>query len=231
MKITLLKGGIEVGTISSGTSIGSGGHGSYTWPIYWSGSTGSDYKVKIQSLSQPNVKDTSNNNFIITKGTIASSITVTSPNGGETWQRGKTYPISWSYAGSPGSSVSIVLLKGGTQVLTIASSIPIGSGGSGSYSWKIPSDKPIGKDYQVRVQSTSKPTIKDTSNTYFSIVANTDPAGSITVTSPNGGERWQRGTSHTVTWDYSGSPGSTVKITLLKGGIEVGTISFRHFYR
>ena len=48
---------------------------------------------------------------------------------------------------------------------------------------------------------------------------------SITVTSPNGGETWQRGTSHTVTWDYSGSPGSTVKITLLKGGIEVGTIT------
>ena len=83
----------------------------------------------------------------------------------------------------------------------------------------------MGKDYQVRIQSTSKPTIKDTGNNYFSIVANTDSAGSITVTSPNGGETWQRGTSHTVTWDYSGSPGSAVKIILLKGGIEVGTIS------
>ena len=39
----------------------------------------------------------------------------------------------------------------------------------------------------------------------------------ITVTSPNGGETWQRGTSHTVTWSYTGSPGSNVKITLLKG--------------
>ncbi len=165
------------------------------------------------------------NYITVTEPTHTPSITVTSPNGGETWQRGKTYPITWSYAGSPGSSVSIVLLKGGTQVLTIASSTPIGSGGSGSYSWKIPSDKPIGKDYQVRIQSTSKPTIKDTSNNYFSIVANTDSAGSITVTSPNGGETWQRGTSHTVTWDYSGSPGSAVKIMLLKGGIEVGTIS------
>ncbi len=71
VKIVLLKGGIEVGTISDSTSIGSGGHGSYTWPIYLSGSTGSDYKVKIQSLSQPNIKDTSNNNFIITTGTTA----------------------------------------------------------------------------------------------------------------------------------------------------------------
>ncbi len=34
----------------------------------------------------------------------------------------------------------------------------------------------------------------------------------ITVTSPNGGETWQRGTSHTITWSYAGSPGSYVKI-------------------
>ena len=31
------------------------------------------------------------------------------------------------------------------------------------------------------------------------------PAPSIAVTAPNGGETWQRGTSHTVTWDYTGS--------------------------
>ena len=31
---------------------------------------------------------------------------------------------------------------------------------------------------------------------------------SITVKTPNGGENWQRGTSHTITWDYTGSPGS-----------------------
>ena len=47
--------------------------------------------------------------FILTDITTAS-ITVVSPNGGETWKRGNTYPITWSYTGSPGSSVSIVLL-------------------------------------------------------------------------------------------------------------------------
>ena len=48
---------------------------------------------------------------------------------------------------------------------------------------------------------------------------------SLTVTSPNSGETWQRGTTHTVTWDYTGNPGSTVKITRLQGGVEAGTIS------
>ena len=45
------------------------------------------------------------------------------------------------------------------------------------------------------------------------------PSALITITSPNGGEMWPRGTSQTVTWDYTGNPGSAVKIEFLKGGI------------
>jgi hypothetical protein len=43
------------------------------------------------------------------------------------------------------------------------------------------------------------------------------PSPSITVTLPNGEEVWNRGTSHTITWDYTGNPGSAVKIELLNG--------------
>jgi hypothetical protein len=42
--------------------------------------------------------------------------------------------------------------------------------------------------------------------------------------SPNGGESWRRGTTHTVSWVYAGSLGSYVKIVLLKVGAEIGTI-------
>ena len=65
VKITLLKAGAEVGTIITSTSIGSGGTGSYTWPISTTGGTGNDYKVSVQSISQPAIKDTSNANIII----------------------------------------------------------------------------------------------------------------------------------------------------------------------
>ena len=44
-------------------------------------------------------------------------------------------------------------------------------------------------------------------------------SSSITVVSPNGGERWARGTTHAIKWSNMGSPGSNVKIELLKGGI------------
>jgi methionine-rich copper-binding protein CopC len=39
----------------------------------------------------------------------------------------------------------------------------------------------------------------------------------ITVTSPNGGENWLAGTTHTISWTYTGNPGSSVRIELLKG--------------
>jgi len=160
--------------------------------------------------------------------TPASSITVTSPNGGETWQRGTTHTVTWSYTGSPGSTVKIVLLKSGTDAGTISASTSIGSGGTGSYSWPMSAAAGMttGSDFKVSVQSISLPTVNDTSDNYFTITAATTQApAAITVTSPNGGETWQRGTTQTISWSYTGSPGSTVKIVLLKSGTEVGTIS------
>jgi len=78
----------------------------------------------------------------------------------------------------------------------------------------IPSTQTLGTNYKIRITSTSKPSITDSSNSNFAIVA-----GTLTVTSPNGGEIWKRGTVHTITWSKSGSPGSYVKIELLKGGV------------
>jgi hypothetical protein len=40
---------------------------------------------------------------------------------------------------------------------------------------------------------------------------------SITVTSPNGGEKWKHGTTHIIRWKSSNNPGANVKIELLKG--------------
>ena len=68
VKIVLLKAGVEVGTIKDSWSIGRGGKGSYSWPISPAGLTGSDYKVSIQSIRQPTIKDASNNYVNIIAG-------------------------------------------------------------------------------------------------------------------------------------------------------------------
>ena len=47
----------------------------------------------------------------------------------------------------------------------------------------------------------------------------------LIVIAPNGGENWARSTTQTIRWNYTGSPGSFVNITLLKGGVFNRTIN------
>lgn len=146
------------------------------------------------------------------------SVTVTAPNGGESWRAGTVQTIRWTYSGTPGSSVKIELLKAGSVNSIISSSVPIGSGGSGSFTWTIPTAQAVGTDYRIRVTSTSTPSATDTSNANFSITAPLATTG-ITVSAPNGGETWRRGSTQTVRWTYTGTPGAYVTIELLKGGV------------
>ena len=115
--------------------------------------------------------DTSNSYFTIAPVAITSTITVTSPNGGESWQRGTSHTVTWSYTGSPGSNVQITLLKAGTAVGTISASTSIGSGGIGSYTWPIYATGATGSDYSVKVTSMSNALVNDTSNNYFTLAS------------------------------------------------------------
>ena len=102
---------------------------------------------------------------------------LTSPNGGETWLRGTTHTIQWSYVGCSGSNVKLELLKSipgaGPPIFektTIIESTPIGSGGTGSYSWTIPSNLALGLLYKVKIVILPGETPSDQSNNLFSIV-------------------------------------------------------------
>ena len=52
----------------------------------------------------------------------------------------------------------------------------------------------------------------------------TTPPG-ITVATPNGGDSWAAGTTKTIQWNYTGAPGTSVKIELYKDGKIVQTIT------
>jgi hypothetical protein len=53
--------------------------------------------------------------------------------------------------------------------LTISTSAAIGSGGTGTYSWKVPYNQTRATDYQIRVTSTTAGGYTDTSNGNFTI--------------------------------------------------------------
>jgi hypothetical protein len=67
VKIDLLKAGVLNQTISSGAPLGTGGTGSLTWTVPKKATLGSDYAIRICSVSSPAICDTSNGNFTISK--------------------------------------------------------------------------------------------------------------------------------------------------------------------
>jgi len=219
VKIDLYRSGAFNRLIIGRTPIGNAGSGSYTWTVPAGQKKDSRYKVKVSSTRTSSINDMSDKQFTITNAQPVPSITVTSPNGGETWPAGSVQTIGWTYTGDPGASVKIDLLKGGVVNQTITSSASIGNNGSGSYGWTVPASQEAGSDYRIRVTSTSNGAYTDTSNNDIAIVA------VITVTSPNGGETWPVGSVQTIRWTYTGNPGTAVKINLLKGGVVNQTIT------
>ena len=150
-------------------------------------------------------------------------LTVISPDGGENWTAGTTGIIRWTYTGNPGYWVKIELLRDGLLNKTLTYYAYAGSGGMGSYAWNIPANQTPDTKYQIKITSTANSAYTDTSNEFFTI--NGPPPPSIAVTTPNGGESWNAGTTNTIRWDYTGTPGYAVKIELYKAGQFSRTIS------
>ncbi len=89
VKIELLKSGVLNATITDSTPIGSSGSGSYHWLIPAGQAAGTDYTMRISSISNGDYGDTSNSNFTIK---VPNAIVVTSPGGGESWPAGTAKP-------------------------------------------------------------------------------------------------------------------------------------------
>ena len=143
---------------------------------------------------------------IIYSGMPEPGITVTSPNGGEEWYISNTYKIQWVYAGDLGSNVKIELLNSEGSTIDINSSTSIGSGGTGSYNWKIPLDLASGTDYRVKVTSITNSYYNDLSNGHFIIDL---PSAPKIISGPR--LNMTNDNSVIIQWETDISSNSTVK--------------------
>jgi hypothetical protein len=144
----------------------------------------------------------------------SKSLAISSPNGGESWKAGSSQEITWTTSGSVGNIKIEYSADNGSSWNTIKTS----TANDGSYNWTVP--EVSSSNCLVRVSETDgSPT--DTSDSVFSIVP--IASATITVTSPKGGESWETGSSHSITWTTSSSVGN-IKITLLKGGTSLLTV-------
>ena len=138
-------------------------------------------------------------------------LTLTAPNGGETFAQGSSQQVTWTYAGFTGT-IKIQLTD--TQLattVTLAENVPVSSG---LWNWEIPANFTTSNNYKIIISETTDGMPTDQSDAVFSIVGTILP--SITVTSPNGGESWEQGTIHNITWTSQAITGD-VKIELSNG--------------
>jgi len=147
---------------------------------------------------------------------VMSPFQVTSPNGGEQWMAGSRQTVTWNGGTDVATSVKIRLYKG----TALAGWVTAGVANKGSVQWRLPSDLVPGNDYRVQIYSTIDGTLADSSDGPFSV-----GASPMVLTSPNGGEQWQMGDVHPITWNVLPEAGDTVKLKLYRNGTLVKWIS------
>ena len=135
MKLELLKGGAVQQVITYAVAWTDG---SYAWTLPSGLAEGADYTVRVYSRDDPSIEDVSDAPFTITR----PALTVTSPNGGESWELESEQTITWSVSGDVGTEVRIELLQAGALVRVIEY---IAASADGSYAWTVPAGPARGR--------------------------------------------------------------------------------------
>ena len=126
------------------------------------------------------------------------SVSMTSPNGGETWTAGATSNITFTRTGNITSIDLQYTTNNGSSWTTIASPQPSTS----PYAWSIPATINSTQCKLKILGYYNGQTVLDESNAVFTIKV---PIGTVTITSPNGGETWSAGTTKNVTFSRTGN--------------------------
>ncbi|HEX7502933.1 MAG TPA: hypothetical protein VF451_05900, partial [Acidobacteriota bacterium] len=170
LKIFLLRNGVKLGVVAANLDPAAG---AYTWVVGKYNDTfapaGSGYAIRVQSQAVAARRDDSDGSFRI--GTIAppgGGITVTAPNGGESWVRLSRHAVTWSTALAGGVTLSIY--RNGAKLGVIAKDI---RATAGTYSWTVGKHSagtaPAGSGYSIRVQSQTDAKKFDLSDAPFAI--------------------------------------------------------------
>jgi hypothetical protein len=116
------------------------------------------------------------------------SLTLLSPNGGQSWLEGDSQSITWESNCVENVNIEYTI-DGGSSWIDIDSNVVP----DGSYTWEVP-DTPS-DSCLIRICDTDGTTC-DTSDSFFTITRQ-----SITLDSPNGGENWCVGDTQLIVWN------------------------------
>ena len=162
---------------------------SYAWTVPAIATNQARIKVKNTTTG---LEDVSDSNFIIR---LPSSITVTSPNGGETFTHGQQYTVSWTMENVLPTDVLLIRYTtgaSGQNVYNLVNST-FANYPENTFTWTIPGD--YATDARIEVMNLTTGISDQSDATFFMY-----PATSITVTYPNGAEGLIAGNQVNITW-------------------------------
>ncbi len=139
--------------------------------------------------------------------TVDPSLTLTSPNGGESWTAGESHDITWTSGGTVGNVHIYYSTDNGGHFTSVAAN----EANDGVYSWTVPNTPSTSCLVRIFDDDGSP---ADNSNSLFTIL----PPPSVAVTSPNGGESWTAGTGQEITWTSAGAVGNVDILYTCDGG-------------
>ena len=198
------------------------GSKTYSWTV--PGADSILCKVRVTATDCATNSNTSTSATFTIDDTTDPTISVTAPNGGESWAAGSTQTIAWDCTDNvPGNNMTYALYyctsySSCTTCATPITTLNNQAQGSRTHSWTVPTP-PVGTapftTSRVRVLATDvgSNTAEDCSDANFTItVDTTDPTCSIT--SPTSSSSWQAGTCHQICWTASDDSSSTLTIKL-----------------
>ena len=194
--------------------------GSHSWTAAQAANQAAGYRVRIVDLASESA-DESNAVFAIAppEDPAPCVLTLTVPNGGETWTEGEAHAITWTTSDC-GAQVTLELWRAGVFAATLVEN----TANDGSFTWTAAQAGDQSAGYRVRVIDLESENA-DESNAVFTIAPYVDPTPcTLAVSAPNGGETWVEGDEHTLTWTASDC-GAEVGIELLRDGALAATIA------
>jgi len=156
--------------------------------------------------------------FIATLGLVYSAgLTVNTPAGGVTWEKGTTHNITWTPTGAcTGTNVKINIFKNSVDPANFVEQLT--STADGTESWAIGSGYTSGT-YIVRVKYGNNSCFGDSGSFTITDRPSTG-AGSIIVASPEPDANLCIGKSYNITWTSSGSVSSDIKINIFRNSVD-----------
>jgi hypothetical protein len=195
--------------------------GSLTWDIPENIGDGADYAVV--ALAWPGLGSLGYASWLFFDVSPAFAIhgslprptlALTTPNGGEIIAAGSPIEVCWTSSATTGT-VQLNLLRDGVYEEPAATTAPT-EVGEGCASWR-PCETFIGNDFRVRA-TLSLPSglfVRDESDEVFTILP-IEPAPSIEVVWPNGGEILPAGSTQMLMWTTENTADETIMVHVIR---------------